>query len=428
MSKHWNRYYLIILCVVLSLITTACFRDSAEGVGAQPVSELLQVTVTPIPALPTETEEVILEVEETEEVVLEIEETEEVILEVEETEEVVLEVPTETATDEPVLVVPTQTPTDEPVLVVPTETPTSTSTATVNAPATQQAMLNVASPTITIDPLFLRLTPSATPTGGIINVGNTVPGGTAVAQAPTEEPPDNFSLTATALIGQLTQDAAAAATTQAFEAGIGTTPTFPPTATIDPLLAITPTPLQAQGGSNLVPGADCVHQIRRGETLFKLSLAYGVGVQEMASASGITNPSVILIGQRVTIPACGTTGFTPPATSVPVPTATQDLTNATGGATTQGVVTGAGNSTVTTDSMAQAAQQEILNNAQADVQANAVAQGAAPATGSRTYTVQQYDTLFQIAQNFGTSVDAIAILNGITNINQITMGDVLQIP
>lgn len=397
MSKHWNHYSLLIVCVVLALTTTACFRDSAEGVGAQPVSQLLE-SATPILQEPT--------------AVLEIEETEEVVLEIEETEEVVLEVPTSTATDEPVLVLPSETP-----------------TATQDGTATQIAMLNAPTSTLTVDPLFLRLTASATPTGGIVNVGNTVPGGTAVAQNFTEEPPDNFSLTATALIGQLTQDAAAVATTQAFNAGIGTTPSPFPTSTTDPFLA-SPTPLQSQP-QNLIPGADCVHQIRVGETLFKLSLAYGVSVQEMAAASAITNPSLILVGRRVTIPGCGTTGFTPPPTSVPVPTATGapvslDTTTATNQA--QAVVPGAGNSTATTNTLAQAAQQEIITNAQADVQANAVAQGAAPATGTRQYTVQQYDTLFQIAQQFGTTVDAIAVLNGITNINQITMNDVLQIP
>ncbi len=393
MSKHWNHYSLLIVCVVLALTTTACFRDSAEGVGSQPVSQLLE-SATPIPQEPT--------------AVLEVEETEEVVLEVEETEEVVLEVPTSTATDEPVLVLPSETP-----------------TATQDGTATQIAMLNAPTSTLTVDPLFLRLTASATPTGGIVNVGNTVPGGTAIAQNFTEEPPDNFSLTATALIGQLTQDAAAVATTQAFNAGIGTTPSPFPTSTTDPF-SVSPTPLQSQS-QNLIPGADCIHQIRVGETLFKLSLAYGVSVQEMATASGITNPSLILVGQRVTIPSCGTTGFTPPPTSVPVPTAVVAASDTTTNQA-QVAVPGAGNSTATTNTLAQAAQQEILTNAQADVQANAVAQGAAPATGTRQYTVQQYDTLFQIAQQFGTSVDAIAVLNGITNINQITMNDVLQIP
>ena len=453
MSKRGNRYYLIILCVVLSLIATACFRDSAEGVGAQPVSELL-ADGTPIAEAPTETDEPTQEVEETLDVPTETDEPNpvvEVTQEVEETEEVVLElatdtpesvalVPTETSTSTstatPTVVPPTSTPTIDPIFLMQSQTPTSTPTpvppsATPNLPATQQALQNQPNATITIDPLFLRLTPSATPQGGIVNVGNPIGGGTPIAQSVTEAP-DNFSLTATALIGQLTADAEAIATTQAFEAGVGTTPTLPPTLTPDPLTVQEeqPTAIIEQP---VVPGADCVHQIRRGETLFKLSLAYGVSVNEMASLSGITNPSLILIGQRVTIPACGTTGFRPPATSVPVPTATINPnasvgTTGTTGTTAQSATTGAGDSTLTTDGMAQAAQQEILNNAQADIQANAVAQGAAPATGSRTYTVQQYDTLFQIAQNFGTSVDAIAILNGITNINQITMGDVLQIP
>jgi LysM repeat protein len=336
MFKQWKRFYLLMMCVMLALITTACFRDSAEGVGAQPVSQLI---------------------------------------------------PTNTFT-----------PTDIPE---PSATPTETVTET---------------PTLPPEP-----TETAT-AEDIVNVGNTIPGGTAVAQVPTQTPPDDFALTATALIGQLTLDAAAVATTQAFQAGIGTTPTPLAPPTNDPFLA---TPTELFQSQPLIPGADCVHQIRAGETLYKLSLAYGVSVGEMANASGITNWNLILVGQRITIPGCGTTGFTPPPTSIPV------TANTTSETTAQSALPG---SVTTTDSLAAQAHSDILNNAQADIQANAlVAQsatgtGTTPLVGTRQYTVQQYDTLFQIAQAHGTTVDAIAALNGITNINSITMGDVLQIP
>lgn len=364
MSKQWKRYHLLIMCVVLALISTACFRDSAEGVDAQPISQLIPTdTLIPIEEEPTATP----------------------------TEEVVFEKPTETSS------------------------PTSTATPTNTIPAETATM--------TLDPLLAELTTTAE-ADSVVNVGNTIPGGTPIAQGATQAPPDNFALTSTALIGQLTESAAQAATDEAIQQGVGVDTPTPEAPTLDPFQA-TPTLVPAQ----LVPGADCVHQIRAGETLYKLSLAYGVSVGEMANASGITNWNIILIGQRITIPGCGTTGFTPPPTSVPIPTATAIIASQTTAQTSaQTAVTGAGTSATTTDSLAAQAQSDILNNAQADIQANNIAQGAAPAVGSRQYTVQQYDTLYQIAVAHGTTVDAIAALNGITNINSITMNTVLQIP
>lgn len=370
MFKQWKRYHLLIMCVALALITTACFRDSAEGVAAQPVSQLLPTdTLVPIQEEPSATPTELIEA----------------------TEEVIFEKPTETSTA------------------------TSTATPTIFVP--------VDTATMTIDPLLARLTATETEEG-IVNVGNTIPGGTPVAQVgtPAEAAPDTFALTSTALIGQLTQDAADAATAEAIRQGVGVataTPLGPPTQ--DPFATATFVP--AQG---LVPGADCVHQIRAGETLYKLSLAYGVSVGEMANASGITNWNIILIGQRITIPSCGTTGFAPPPTSIPVPSSTPVIADQA--SAQSAVVTGAGDSSATTDTLAAQAQSDIVTNAQADIQANAVAQGAVPLVGRTQYTVQQYDTLFQIAQAHNTTVDAIATLNGITNINSITMNTVLQIP
>jgi nucleoid-associated protein YgaU len=46
----------------------------------------------------------------------------------------------------------------------------------------------------------------------------------------------------------------------------------------------------------------------------------------------------------------------------------------------------------------------------------------------RTYTVRSGDSLSAIASRFGTTVQAIAQLNGITNVNLIRVGQVLRIP
>jgi LysM repeat protein len=45
-----------------------------------------------------------------------------------------------------------------------------------------------------------------------------------------------------------------------------------------------------------------------------------------------------------------------------------------------------------------------------------------------THTVEPGDTLFLLARRFGTSVEAIAQANGISDPNAIEVGQVLQIP
>jgi LysM repeat protein len=52
----------------------------------------------------------------------------------------------------------------------------------------------------------------------------------------------------------------------------------------------------------------------------------------------------------------------------------------------------------------------------------------APAETPSTYTVQANDTLFRIAQRFGTTVDALARANNIVNVHRLDIGTVLTIP
>jgi len=51
-----------------------------------------------------------------------------------------------------------------------------------------------------------------------------------------------------------------------------------------------------------------------------------------------------------------------------------------------------------------------------------------PSQGYSAYYVRSGDTLARIARNYGTSVAAIAQLNGISNINRIYVGQLLYIP
>jgi putative chitinase len=48
-----------------------------------------------------------------------------------------------------------------------------------------------------------------------------------------------------------------------------------------------------------------VHVVVRGDTLYAISRRYGVSVQDLVKANGIVNPSLIYVGQRITIPGRG---------------------------------------------------------------------------------------------------------------------------
>jgi len=252
---------------------------------------------------------------------------------------------------------PTDLPTDLPTE---TETPTATETTAVDQPISL-GETSVAQAEVTDDP-FLQPT-----------------------EVPLVDPnADPFQLTATAFVQQVTETVVVGMTQTADALGLGMSPTPTPTATIDP--ALNPAGATALPVS---PGQNCIHQVRLGDTLFRLSLLYGVPVRDIANLSGVTNINQISVGQQLVIPGCGTTGAVPPPTSVPIPTSTPIV----------GV----------------------------DANAQAVAVGPPQASGS-IHVVEQYETLFQIALRYGVDVNDIALLNGIANINVITMGQELSIP
>jgi LysM repeat protein len=51
--------------------------------------------------------------------------------------------------------------------------------------------------------------------------------------------------------------------------------------------------------------ADTTHVVQRGETLYSIARRYGVSVQSIVNANGITNPNFIWVGQRLRIPTGG---------------------------------------------------------------------------------------------------------------------------
>ena len=139
------------------------------------------------------------------------------------------------------------------------------------------------------------------------------------------------------------------------------TQTQPPATTAPTPIPSTPVPTTPAPTQTPSPTGEVTHVVQRGENLFRIALRYGTTVQAIASANGITNPSLVHVGRTLTIPSSGTEPPSPPA-------------------------------------------------------------------GDTTYTVQPGDNLFRIALRYNISYLYLAQYNGIASPSNIYVGQVLRIP
>ena len=58
------------------------------------------------------------------------------------------------------------------------------------------------------------------------------------------------------------------------------------------------------GGATPPPGS-CTYVVRRGDTLYSIARHFGVSLATLVRVNHIANPSLIYVGQRLTIPGCG---------------------------------------------------------------------------------------------------------------------------
>ncbi len=155
-------------------------------------------------------------------------------------------------------------------------------------------------------PTFERIEP--TPLAWIVAPTSTPrPTNTPVTPTPTRTFSPTAEITATAQVTVTTPMASSTVTAESTETPA---PTRTPTATPPPTL--TPS------------GETVTHTIKRGETLSEIAAQYGVTVQAIVEANGIENPSLIVTGQKLTIPIDGQPTATPisgtQATNTPKPT------------------------------------------------------------------------------------------------------------
>lgn len=127
---------------------------------------------------------------------------------------------------------------------------------------------------------------------------------------------------------------------------------------------VIPGAAQAESASQPAAPTSVVHVVSAGETLAAIAARYGVLVQDLAAANAISDPSRIVTGQRLTVPAAAAADVA----AAPVTAATPE------------------------------------------------------------YVVKSGDSLAQIARAYGVTVMAIAAANGIDNPSQIRAGQRLAIP
>ncbi|MFT3711918.1 MAG: LysM peptidoglycan-binding domain-containing protein [Archangium sp.] len=173
------------------------------------------------------------------------------------------------------------------------------------------------------------------------------------------------------------------------------------------------------------------YTIRSGDTLSSIAARYHTSVAALAQTNHISNPNVIYAGQSLQVPD----GFS----STPAP-APQNNGSSSSGSQSYTVRSGDTLSSIAsrfgTTVSALAARNGIRNPNLIYVgqRLNVAGSGgpapsAPPATsGGGTYRVRSGDTLSGIASRYGTTVSALASLNGISNPNMIYAGQVLRLP
>jgi LysM repeat protein len=177
-----------------------------------------------------------------------------------------------------------------------------------------------------------------------------------------------------------------------------------------------------------------VHVVQRGDTLYSIARRYGTTVQAIMSANGLSNRNFIWVGQRLTIP--GTSG---------------GGSSSSGGTATRGVYVVSRGDTLYSIARRYGTSVQAIMNANGLRNGNFIwvgqrltipgassggsssgggstqGGGTIPASGS-VHVVSRGETVASIARRYGTTVAAIATLNGLRNPSLIYVGQRLNIP
>ena len=165
------------------------------------------------------------------------------------------------------------------------------------------------------------------------------------------------------------------------------------------------------------------HTVGPGETLAGIAADYGIDLSDIAAANSLPNPDFLRIGQLLTIP--GSQAADGPTT--PAIASTTHIVSA--GETLASIARRYGTSV---DAIA--AVNGITNPSRIFVGTQLAIGGDVPAvadtqpSGTAIHVVESGDTLASIARRFDTSVDTLAVSNGLDDANLIRIGQELEVP
>ncbi|MCS7222122.1 MAG: LysM peptidoglycan-binding domain-containing protein [Anaerolineae bacterium] len=189
---------------------------------------------------------------------------------------------------------------------------------------------------------------------------------------------------------------------------------------ITPSLGTSAAPL-AQGGT---------HVVRPGETLFSIAQRYGVTVDDLVRANGLTDADIIVVGQKLRIPGGDTDGESQSESEpgVHIVQAGETLSSIAMqyGVTVEEIAQASG---ISVSSILHVGQKlTIPKRASQPVAMSAPAPEPVPEPAPEVYMVQPGDTLESIAQRFGTSVASLARANQLSSPSLVFVGRRLVIP
>ncbi len=160
------------------------------------------------------------------------------------------------------------------------------------------------------------------------------------------------------------------------------------------------------------------YTVRRGDTLSEIAVRYGTTVNEIAGINRIINPNLIYVGEQLLIPTKNNTS------------------NSGNNNNNENYIVKRGD-TLTKIALKYGTTVSAIARLNGIKNPNLIYIGQIlqiPNTSNNTvtstinYTIQRGDTLSEIASRYGTTVNILANLNGISNPNRIYAGNIIKVP
>lgn len=165
------------------------------------------------------------------------------------------------------------------------------------------------------------------------------------------------------------------------------------------------------------------YTVKSGDTLSAIASKYNMTVNALATLNGISNPNLIYPGQTLRVADSDKGGSVSNKATAPI--ANSVSTNSyvvNSGDTLSGIASRYGMSTSALASLNGISNANLIYLGQV-----LKVSGSSNGSSATTYTVKSGDSLSGIASRYGTTVSALASLNGISNPNWIYPGQVLKI-